>query len=367
MLSEKKAVNPFTERQYDNSELLDKVRQGNTKLNDQVAEAKQKFKVIENKKFRKQALTRPEDLVKYNDVSVTRLLAKRFTTPFNTANYQKSVRDLQVALLSLSALLVVVSGGWIAISNTNFLANGDFAYNAGLLGGFLMLCSIFYALLKRIRFINALGKNETWFYAHLICGIAGPLLIIFHTAFQIKSVNSGVAFFCMLAILLSGLFGRYIFTHMSYRAHRIYRDISDTELNLLSTLQNHQCSTTKPTKAALTQLIVNGLKKRTYWFQNIPQMLKMLYSAAACYRLLMRDIRSTCSKVKTHYQWDKATYKEMLSDNKRLVRSYIYRIIKLSMMSMGQNLLTSWRTFHVNLLYLLTLTATAHIVAVHMY
>jgi len=367
MLSEKKAVNPFTERQYDNSTLLDKVRQGDTRLNDQLSEVKQKFKIIENKKFRKQALTRPEDLVKYNDVTVTRLLAKRFSTPFNTANYQKSVRDLQVALLSLSVLLVVVSVGWIAIGDTNFLAEGDFAYNAGLLGGFLMLCSIFYALLKRVRFINAMGKNETWFYAHLICGIAGPLLIIFHTTFQIKSVNSGVAFFSMLAILLSGLFGRYFFTHMSYRAHRIYRDIGDVELDLLSTLHNHQCSTAKPTKAALTQLIVNGLRKPRYWFHNIPQSIKMLYSATACYRLLMRDIKSTCSKVKTRYQWDKATYKEMLADNKRQVRSYIYRIIKLSAMSMAQNLLTSWRTFHVNLLYLLTLTATAHIIAVHMY
>ena len=367
MLSEKKAVNPFTERQYDNSELLDKIRQGDTRLNDQLAEVKQKFKIIENKQFRKQALTRPDDLVKYNDVSLTRLLAKRFSTPFSTTNYQKSRRDLQISLLSLSALLIVVSAGWLAISDTNFLAEGDFAYNAGLLGGFLMLCSIFYALMKRIRFINALGKNETWFYAHLVCGIVGPLLIIFHTTFQIKSINSGVAFFCMLAILLSGLFGRYFFTHMSYRAHRIYRDISDVELDLLSTLQNHQCSTSKPTKAALTKLIVNGLKKPRFWYQNIPQAIKMLISAAACYRSLMRDIKSTCTKVKKRYQWDKATYKEMLIDNKRLVRSYIYRIIKLSLMSMAQNLLTSWRAIHVNLLYLLAITATAHIIAVHMY
>ena len=367
MLSEKKAVNPFTERQYDNSALLDKIRQSDTRLNDQLIEVKQKFKIIENKQFRKQALTRPEDLVKYNDVSVTRLLAKRFSTPFNTASYQKSRRDLQVSLLSFSVLLIVVSAGWLAISDTNLLAEGDFAYNAGLWGGFLMLCSIFYALLKRIRFINALGKNETWFYAHLVCGIIGPLLIIFHTAFQIKSINSGVAFFCMLAILLSGFFGRYFYTHMSYRAHRIYRDVSDVELDLLSTLQNHQCSTSKSTKAALTKLIVNGLKKPKYWFQNIPQAIKMLISAAACYRALMRDIKSTCHKVKKRYQWDRATYKEMLTDNKKLVRSYIYRIIKLSLMSMSQNLLTSWRSIHANLLYLLALTATAHIVAVHMY
>ncbi|WP_455207342.1 hypothetical protein [Kaarinaea lacus] len=367
MLSQKKPASPFTERHYDNPDLIEKLRQSKTQLNDQIADAKHKFQVIENRESRRQALTRPDDLVKHNEVTVTRLLAKRFATPFQHQNYQKSVRELQVALLTVSALLIVVSCGWLVISNANFLASGDFAYNAGLLGGFLMLCSIFYALLKRIRFINALGRNDTWFYAHLFCGIAGPLLIIFHTTFTIKSINSGVSFFCMLIILLSGLFGRYIFTLLSFQTHRIYLGVGEVELDLLSTFQDYQCATGKSTKAALTQLIVSGLKKPNYWFQNIPQLFRMMFSAMLCYRALMKDIKRTCVTARTNKQWDKKTYKGNLADTKRLARSYIYRIIKLSMLSITQNLLANWRTLHTNLLYLLTLTAIGHIVAVHMY
>lgn len=367
MLSQKKPANPFTERQYDNAALVEKIREGNTQLGEQVAEVKQKLKVIENGKDPKRVLTRPEDLINHNDVTVTRLLAKRFGVIFNAENYQKSVRDLQIALMTTSALLIVVSSGWLVISNTNFLANGDFAYNAGLLGGFLMLCSIFYALMKRVRFINALGKNETWFYAHLICGIVGPLLIIFHTAFQIKSINSGVAFFCMLIVLLSGMFGRYIFPLLSYRTHRIYQKVGDIEVDLFSTFQDYQCTTSKPTKSALTRLIVSGLKKPNYWFQNIPQFFRMLINALICYRALTQDIKSACNKAKARRQWDKKIYKGNVKDIRKMARSYIYRIIKLSMLSIIQNLLLKWRTFHANLLYLLTLTATAHIVAVHMY
>ncbi|WP_455367164.1 hypothetical protein [Kaarinaea lacus] len=367
MLSQKKPANPFTERQYDNPALLDKIRQGNTRLGKQVAEVKQKLKIVETKKAPQPVLTRPEDLLKYNDVTVTRLLAKRFAAKFNLENYQKAVRDLQIALLSTSALLIVVSSAWLVISNTNFLANGDFAYNAGLLGGFLMLCSIFYALMKRIRFINALGRNETWFYAHLVCGIAGPLLIIFHTTFQIKSINSGVAFFCMLIVLLSGMFGRYIFPLLSFRTHRIYQNVGDVEVEIFATFQDYQCTTSKATKAALTQLIVSGLKKPDRWYHNIPQFFRMAINAMNCYRALVQDIKNTCRTVKERRNWDKKTYKGNVNDIKKMARSYIYRIIKLSMLSIIQNLLVNWRTFHANLLYLLALTATGHIVAVHMY
>jgi len=367
MLSQKKAANPFTERMYDNPTLVEKVRQGNTRLDEQIADAKQKFKIVKNKNAARPVLTRPQDLLKYNDVTVTRLLAKRFATPFSEENYQKSVRALQVALLTTSALLIVVSSAWLVISNTNFLADGNFTYNAGLLGGFLMLCSIFYALMKRIRFINALGRNETWFYAHLVCGIVGPLLIILHTTFQVKSINSGVAFFTMLIVLASGLFGRYIFTLLSFRTHRIYQNVGEIELDLFSTLQDYGSTTSKATKGALTQLIVSGLKKPNYWFQNIPQLFHMFINAMRSYRTLLNDVKTTCKAIKNQRNWDKKTYKGNLKDAKKMVRSYIYKIVKLSLLSITQNLLVNWRTLHANLLYLLALTATGHIVAVHMY
>ena len=372
MLSQKKPANPFTERQYESPALPENLRQGKTPLNEQTAEAKQKLKIVDNKiadknKYRKQALTRPEDLVNYNDVSVTRLLARRFNTPFNVENYRKSARELRLALISVTVLLAAVACGWLVISSTNFLADGNFAYNAGLLGGFLMLCSIFYALMKRVRFINALGKNDTWFYAHLVCGIVGPLLIIFHSSFQLKSVNSSVAFLCMLAVLLSGLFGRYVFPLISFKTQRVYQDVGDVELDLLSTLQDYRGSTNKPTKAALTQLIVNGLKKPNSWIHNVPQMLRMLVSATAYYRALAQDIKTICAATKTHRQWDKKTYKGNLADAKRMARSYVYRIVKLSMLSTTQNLFSNWRILHTSMLYILTITAVAHIVAIHMY
>jgi len=392
MLSKKQSNNALTETHYDNQPLIDRIRDSENHLTEQVAKIKQKLKVIENDKAsannkftesnkvienkkvnetkqheQKNALQHPDDLINYNEVTVTRLLAKRFNQHFNHDNYQKSIYELQRALLTLSGLLVVVSLGWLFISNTNFMAHGDFAYNAGLLGGFLMLCSLFYALMKRLRFINALGHNETWYYAHLICGIIGPVLIILHTSFQVKSINSAVSFTTMFVIMLSGLFGRYIFTMLSYKTQRIYHRVGEMELKLLQNLAQHQSGATKPVKSSLTRLVVSGLKKPKYWHQNIPQLFKVPFYAVSHYMILRRELRQIFIAIGKRRSWDKSTLKNNMRSNKRLARRYVFSIFKLSAMSMIQNMLHNWRMIHANLLYLLTLTASAHIVAVHMY
>jgi hypothetical protein len=221
--------------------------------------------------------------------------------------------------------------------------------------------------MKRIRFINVLGHNETWYYAHLFCGIAGPLLIIFHTEFQVKSINSAVAFYTMFTIMIAGMFGRYFCTLLSYRIHLTYLAIGEIEVALLSSLQQHQRTTTRSGKKALKNLMVSGLRKPGFWIQNFSQAVKTVFSAMQCYMIYRRDFRKTFRDISKQQQWDKTTTKTTLKENKRLIRRYIASITLLSLMTIMQNVLMNWRMIHANLLYLLALTATGHIVAVHMY
>ena len=164
-----------------------------------------------------------------------------------------------------------------------------------------------------------------------------------------------------------GMFGRYIFTLMSYQAHRTYLAIGNIELELIGSLQKHRHTTAKSSKNALRQLMVNGLKSPKNWFLNFPQIVKTTHSAMSCYWVFRRDMRKVFRSIATHENWDKKTLKHAITDSKRLTRRYIAKILKLSLMNMVQNILLNWRMIHANLLYLLALTATAHIVAVHMY
>jgi hypothetical protein len=67
------------------------------------------------------------------------------------------------------------------------------------------------------------GSMRAWLNLHIFAGIVGPVLITFHTAFKFNGVIS-VAYWSMVAVMLSGFVGRYLYV-------RIPRTIRGAELS----------------------------------------------------------------------------------------------------------------------------------------
>lgn len=363
MLTEKKIDTPFSDRLYDNQQLINKLRDSNNRIDNQLEELKK----VTFLKPKRKVLTDTAELKTFNDVTVTRLLAKRFSVAFNESNYQKCLRELQVALLALSGFIIITALSWLTISNTNFLASGDFSYNAGLLGGFLMLCSVFYALLKRVKFIYALGHNETWFYAHLVCGVVGTMIIFFHTTFQLKSLNSTIAFICLMIVIVSGMFGRYICTLLSFKLQQLYDRIGEHELDVVNIFASHHQSTDKEVKSRLSKLLATGMGKKKKWHDYITLFFHLPKRALTFYTGIAKNIKTLYGTVAHRNEWNDFELKASIKESKKLIRQYIKDIILLSLTQYASNILSHWRTIHSSTLYLLTLTAVGHIVAIHMY
>ena len=363
MLSEKQISQPFSERLYDNQELINRLRDSNNRIDSQLEELKN----VTFLKPRRKALTDTNELKTFNEVTVTRLLAKRFPVAFNETNYQKCIRELQIALLTLSGFIIITALSWITLSNTNFLVNSDFSYNAGLLGGFLMLVSVFYALLKRIKFIYAMGHNETWFYAHLVCGVLGTMIILFHTTFQIKSFNSAIAFICLLVVIVSGMFGRYICTLLSFKLQLIYDRIAEHELDLINMFTRHNQSTDKQAKSHLSKLLATGMGKKNHWYSHLTLLIHLPKRALKFYLAVSSNLKSLYRTVAERNHWNDFELKTSIKDGRKMARQYTRDIILLSLTQFASDMLSHWRTIHSSTLYLLTLTAIGHIVAVHMY
>ena len=92
-------------------------------------------------------------------------------------------------------------------------------YALGIIGGSAML------LLLRLSGAQArpgaafLGTTKRWFQAHMVLGIVGPVLVLFHSNFSLGATNSNVALACMLVVSGSGLFGRYFYTRIHHGLH----------------------------------------------------------------------------------------------------------------------------------------------------
>jgi hypothetical protein len=94
-----------------------------------------------------------------------------------------------------------------------------FGYALGILGGSLMLILMIYPARKRLPKLKFVGSTKTWFQLHMLFGVVGPMLILFHANFRLGATNSNVALFCMLVVAGSGLFGRYFYAHIHHGLH----------------------------------------------------------------------------------------------------------------------------------------------------
>jgi hypothetical protein len=90
----------------------------------------------------------------------------------------------------------------------------------GVIGTVFMLVPFLYMARKRSRG-KGVGTTRGWLEVHLFCGIVGPVLVTFHTAFKFNGFVSA-AYWSMMAVMLSGFVGRYLYV-------RIPRSIRGTE------------------------------------------------------------------------------------------------------------------------------------------
>ena len=90
-------------------------------------------------------------------------------------------------------------------------------YWLGIVGGSMMLLLLLYSARKRVPWLRWMGGIPAWFEFHMVLGVVGPILVLFHSNFSLGATNSNVALICMLAVAGSGVIGRYIYTRLHAR------------------------------------------------------------------------------------------------------------------------------------------------------
>lgn len=105
-----------------------------------------------------------------------------------------------------------------------FKPSGVWGHGLGILGSCMLLLLFLYSVRKREFLGIRFGRLRRWLDIHIFFGLIGPIFITLHTAGKFHGVVS-ISYFSMLAVMLSGIFGRYIYMH-------IPRDPKGTALSL---------------------------------------------------------------------------------------------------------------------------------------
>ncbi len=106
-----------------------------------------------------------------------------------------------------------------------FKPSGAFGHGLGIVGTLLIVIGVsLYIARKRYNFLAKQIRLKYLLEFHIFLCTLGPIMVLFHTAFKFGGIVS-VAFWSMVAVVLSGVVGRFIYI-------QIPRTIEGRELSL---------------------------------------------------------------------------------------------------------------------------------------
>ena len=91
-----------------------------------------------------------------------------------------------------------------------FKSSGAVGHTLGIVGTLMMLFIFVYSLYKRSKILQKFGTQAQWLRVHIFLGLAGPILVTFHTTGKLGGIVA-VAFYSMWAMVISGVAGRYLY------------------------------------------------------------------------------------------------------------------------------------------------------------
>ena len=103
--------------------------------------------------------------------------------------------------------------------------SGVLGHGVGIVGSLMMIFGVaIYMIRKRVRKFFNLGFLKHWLELHIFLCTIGPILVLYHTAFKFGGIVA-VSFWSMVAVVLSGVIGRFIYV-------QIPRSIQGNELDI---------------------------------------------------------------------------------------------------------------------------------------
>jgi len=273
--------------------------------------------------------------------------------------------------LYLLAITLVMVAGFIISYVYPYKPGDNVRYNLGLAGGLMMLSILIYPLRKRVRFMRNWSIPPKYFKWHMIFGVLGPALIMFHSTFDIDSINAGVALASTMLVSGSGIFGRFFYTkiHHGIYGRQTTLDQLQAELdgygNIKSIFSFAPGIQQKLIEFRDRSLASSRTEKHSYW-----NFLMMDIRAKLLARKLIIELEDAMYADANEKKWNDAQMKrldQLFFQNEKFVRSYILTILDLAQFLTYGKLFSFWHDIHVPLVYMLVFTSIWHVVAVHKY
>ena len=266
-------------------------------------------------------------------------------------------------------LFATLCGGLLLRDQKLVSPQDGLGYWLGIVGGSLMLLLLLYPAGKKSAILQRMGLVKHWFRIHMIFGLVGPLLVLYHCNFSVSAMNSKVALYSMLAVAFSGLVGRYFYTRIHLGLYGKRAGIEELRSEITDALSNSRgLAAIMPRfigelHAISADLMGDEFTRAISMRRSLLWIVKYYVVRARLYLTIRKELRGRAinsDAVRVNTKNLRKTANAYATQQVRLMR-------QVAQLSFYERIFSLWHVFHMPLFILLVISALVHVLAVHMY
>ncbi|HLP16629.1 MAG TPA: hypothetical protein VK470_10250 [Bacteroidota bacterium] len=169
--------------------------------------------------------------------------------------------------------------------------SGVESHGLGIVGTVMIIGGVvMYSARKRMKMFAHTGKIKNVLEFHIFLCLLGPILVMYHTTFKFGGLVA-VSFWCMMAVVASGVVGRFLYVHIPKGIHGNELSIKELEAEnqkLLTILESDYHLDPK----TIRSIDALALSNKPYNEMSTAEMLWFLFVSDITRRRQLRKIRN---------------------------------------------------------------------------
>jgi hypothetical protein len=254
-------------------------------------------------------------------------------------------------LLPVGTGLAMVGGiywGWIGRHERYLAADEGVGYWLGVAGLGCMTSLLLYSVRKRASLFGELGPIRRWLSVHMALGLAGPLLILFHSNFGSGSLNSNVALGCVLVVASSGVIGRVLYP-------RIHHGLTGRRATLAEV---------RSSMGPLRKDVTHAAAREPRLAEALAAIEVLAARGGGTYLARRLTFRKRAREL---LRGESIASDRQAGTRSGLLSDYVDAAARVQNFMLYERLFAYWHSFHMPFCLLLFIAAAVHVVAVHLY